>query len=119
MTGYGFVNMEESKQQVVMSKDEASMDCANSICTKTYKVENQNLIQSGTFPIDEPKHSGSNILVGEPFNFFTMSPDGDFTKNEIDLWYYSDPEFKNITTSNFAYANEDKPIIISADFHWG
>ena len=47
-----------------------------------------------------------------------MNPDGEFTKNEIMLWYYKDPNFESINTQ-FAYANEEKPLIIKTDFYWG
>ena len=47
-----------------------------------------------------------------------MNPDGDFTKNDIDLWYYKDPNFESINTY-FAYANEEKPLMIKTDFYWG
>ena len=35
------------------------------------------------------------------FDAFTvnmMNPDGEFTKNEIMLWYYKDPNFESINT---------------------
>jgi hypothetical protein len=47
-----------------------------------------------------------------------MNPDGDFTKNDISLWYYKDPNFASLS-SYFAYANEDKPLMIKTDFFWG
>lgn len=46
-----------------------------------------------------------------------MNPDGDFTANEIDLWYYKDPKISNIS-SEFAYSNEQKPILFKIDFSW-
>ena len=47
-----------------------------------------------------------------------MNPDGDFTKNSIDLFYYKDLTFSNVSSA-FAYANEEKPLIITTDFAWG
>jgi len=35
------------------------------------------------------------------FDAFTvnmMNPDGDFTKNDINLWYYKDPNFMSYNT---------------------
>ena len=57
-------------------------------------------------------------IAFDPFNVDMMDPSGDFSKNDIDLWYYKDPGFKNIS-SQFAYANEDKPIMIPTNFFWG
>lgn len=47
-----------------------------------------------------------------------MNPDGDFTANEIDLWYYKDPHISNVS-AEFAYSNEQKPLLFKADFSWG
>ena len=39
MTGYGFVQLEESKSMVVMkNKDDQALHCPNTICTKVYQV---------------------------------------------------------------------------------
>jgi len=46
-----------------------------------------------------------------------MNPDGDWSKNDIDLCYYKDVEAKKVSTS-FAYANEEKPVVVSTDFFW-
>lgn len=47
-----------------------------------------------------------------------MNPDGDFTPNGINLWYYTEPTFAN-ASATFAYSNEEKPILIATDFKWG
>jgi hypothetical protein len=47
-----------------------------------------------------------------------MNPDGDFTQNGINLWYYTEPIFGNLSAS-FAYSNEEKPILMDTDFKWG
>ena len=46
-----------------------------------------------------------------------MNPDGDFTPNGINLWYYTEPTFSNVS-STFAYSNEEKPMLIGTDFKW-
>ena len=35
----------------------------------------------------------------------------------LDLWYYKDPNFYNLSTS-YAYLNEEKPVVINTDFFW-
>jgi hypothetical protein len=47
-----------------------------------------------------------------------MNPDGDFSKNNIDIYYYRDPSFKT-TSTQFAFSNEEKPVIIETEFYWG
>jgi len=59
---------------------------------------------------------GRNIGF-EPYNVLMMNPDEDFTRNNIDLYYYKDPVFK-ATESQFAYSNEEKPVIMDTDFFW-
>ena len=46
-----------------------------------------------------------------------MDMDGEYANSNIDLYYYQEFKFKNIS-SQFAYSNEEKPIMISADFGW-
>jgi hypothetical protein len=38
-------------------------------------------------------------------------------RKNLDLWYYKDPNFYNISTS-YAYLNEEKPVVINTDFFW-
>lgn len=38
-------------------------------------------------------------------------------RKNLDLWYYKDPDFLNISTS-YAYMNEEKPVVIATDFFW-
>jgi len=63
------------------------------------------------------QEDGKNIGY-EPFNVDMMNPDEDFTKNNIDIYYYKNPQFKT-ASSQFAYSNEEKPVIIDTDFFWG
>jgi len=46
-----------------------------------------------------------------------MNPDGDYTPNNINLWYYKDLKFTEIS-AEFAYSNEEKPIIMKTNFYW-
>jgi hypothetical protein len=46
-----------------------------------------------------------------------MNPDGDYTPNNIDLHYYKEPVC-GLPSSSFAFANEEKPIIIKTQFHF-
>lgn len=55
------------------------------------------------------KTSENKNIEFRPFTVNMMNPDGDFSKNDIPIRYYKDPLFTNIT-SQFAYANEEKPI---------
>jgi hypothetical protein len=92
ITGYGFVAMEEAKQLVVMKNDEETLQCSGSICTKVYHVTNENSATIDTFDQAIVFKSNKNIEF-DPFTVNMMNPDGDFTKNDIMLWYYKDPNF--------------------------
>jgi hypothetical protein len=63
------------------------------------------------------KEDDKGNIEWAPWNILMESPDEDFPENNIDLWYYKDPVFKTIS-SQFAYANEEKPVIIGTDFFW-
>lgn len=60
---------------------------------------------------------GTKNIGFDPINIDIMNPDGDYDTNEIDIWYYKDPVFNKIS-SQFAYLNENKPLILSTDFSW-
>lgn len=109
--------MEESKQLVVMKNEDENLQCSGSICTKVYKVNNENSASIDTFEQAVVYKSNKNIEF-DGFTVNMMNPDGDFTKNDIMLWYYRDPNFESINTY-FAYANEEKPLMIKTDFYWG
>ena len=49
ITGYGFVSMEETKQLVVMKNMDENLQCNGAICTKIYKVNNENSATIDTF----------------------------------------------------------------------
>jgi hypothetical protein len=92
ITGYGFVAMEESKQLVVLKNNDEALQCAGSICTKVYKVTNENSAVIETFEQSSVYKTNKNIQF-DGFTVNMMNPDGDFTKNDIMLWYYKDPNF--------------------------
>ena len=62
--------------------------------------------------------SSKNIQF-DPFflDLLDPEPNGAPQKNDIDLHYYKDPKLTNISSS-FAFANEEKPIMIGTDFYW-
>jgi hypothetical protein len=62
--------------------------------------------------------SGTATNVGfTPFFINMMNPDGDWSKNQIDISYYKDVEAKTVSTS-FAYSNEEKPVVVATEFFW-
>jgi hypothetical protein len=118
MTGYGLVQMEDSKSVIAFKAGDESLTCKNgALCTKVYKVVNEHAATVET--IDQAQVMKKSGLIGyEPWNVYIMNPDGDFTPNTIKMWYYMDLVFSNVSTQ-FAYANEEKPLIIKTEFNWG
>jgi hypothetical protein len=108
--------MDDTKSVVNFKSDDKSLDCTNTLCTKVYTVNDEHTAESKTFKQSEMTKSGANI-AWDPFTVNMMNPDGDFTPNQIDLWYYRDINLTNIESS-FAYANENKPVIIATEFYW-
>ena len=84
---------------------------------------------------DHDERPEEHHIAFDPFNVDMMDssglkPSGDFSKNDIDptlpstlLWYYKDPgqdsRTSRVKLGQFAYANEDKPIMIPTNFFWG
>ena len=117
MKGYGFVQMEDAKSVVNYKNNDKSLDCTNTLCTKIYSVSDEHTAQTGTFKQSDMAKSAGGNIAWDPFTVNMMNPDGDFTKNQIDLWYYRDVKLTKLESS-FAYANEGKPILIGTDFYW-
>ena len=69
-----------------------------------------------TFPQAEVMKGSKNVGF-DPMNIYVMNPAQVFEPNDIDIWYYKDPIFLGIS-SQFAYINEHKPLILHADFSW-
>jgi hypothetical protein len=89
------------------------------MCTKVYKVIDEHTTSVGIFPqSDMMINNGAKNIDFEPFYLNMKNPDKDWSKNNIDLCYYKDVVAKNITSSSFAYADEEKPVVVTADFSW-
>ena len=117
LMGYGFVKIDDSKDQVALKSDSEELKCNGVTCTKSYKVIDERTAEVGTFE-QSVLLKDSQPIGFQPFTVNMMDPDGGYAENDIKIRYYKDPEFKNIS-SQFAYSNEDKPIIIDSDFYWG
>jgi hypothetical protein len=74
-------------------------------------------VEVGTFEQSLMQLGSENVGFRE-FSVSVMDPNGDFSGNNIGLHYYRDPQILN-SSSAFAFANEDKPLVLSANFYWG
>ena len=63
------------------------------------------------------KEDNSNIGFA-PWTVNMMDPAGDYAPNNINLFYYEEPKVSKMD-SEFAYADEEKLVTITADFNWG
>lgn len=115
--GYGFVQMEESKSMISLNSGNQALKCSeNSICQNIYHVDNEHSAQVGTNAQSTVTLAGQNIGFNA-WNMWIMNPDGDYTPNNINLWYYKDLVFTEIS-AQFAYSNEEKPLILKTNFNW-
>jgi hypothetical protein len=80
-----------------MKNEDVDLQCSGSICTKVYKVNNENSATIESFEQAVVYKSSKNIEF-DAFTVNMMNPDGDFTKNDIMLHYYKDPNFESINT---------------------
>jgi hypothetical protein len=118
LTGYGFVQMEASKSLATYAVNNVSMTCNGEKCSKTYTVLSENAAKCDSFEQSiVTKSDGKNIEHGA-FNLEIMDPEGAYTPNDIDLYYYKEPEVSNLS-AQYAFSNEEKPLIFTANFFWG
>lgn len=118
ISGYGFVAMDEAKSMVVMKSKGASLLCNGAECRKVYSVESENKARVDTYEQSAVMKTGGGNIGNEAWNVDMMNPDGDFAPNNIALYYYKEPVVTSVS-SGFAFANEEKPIIIKTQFHFG
>lgn len=98
--------------------DDKALQCDGNLCTKIYTVKDEHFATVETYLQEKMTKDGGANIGFEPFNVDMQNPDGDYTKNSIDLWYYKDPVFSAGISNSFAYSNEEKPILIETDFFW-
>jgi hypothetical protein len=113
MYGYGFVQSDAESAIIEMIQSNKALTIGGNPATKTYTVINEHQVKAGTFDFTQVGATGS-----KGFNFYMKNPDGYFSPNNVNLFYYTDLIFSNYS-SQFAYSNEEKPIIIGTDFSWG
>lgn len=88
----------------------------NQKCTNSYKV-----IDEHTITVKVPEKNkvtvGDQPMTNQPFNIALLDTDGEIQNNGIKLYYYREFNFSGIS-SQFAYSNEEKPLMIFTDFQW-
>jgi len=99
-------------------KDDRALQCSGTVCTKVYSVSDEHAATVEAFEQAAMMKDGGENIGFEPWYVNMENPDGDFTANGIDLRYYKDPVFNGLS-SQFAYSNEEKPVLIDTDFSWG
>jgi len=64
-----------------------------------------------------PGKNGNTIVLGSaPLEESSKS---EFRKRKfLDLWYYKEPNFQNISSTQ-VYINEEKELAVKTDFFWG
>jgi len=110
--------MDDSKSQVTYFSNNNQMMCQDGQvkCTNVYSVVDEHTIRVKV-PEQASATAGGQKVSHQPFNILMMDMDGEFVNNQIKLYYFIEFTFKNIS-AQFAYSNEEKPIMIETDFHW-
>ena len=115
--------MDDTKSQVAFMNSGNMMICKDTEadpeknCTTVYQVIDEHTIRIKVPPQKTVSASGEPIKY-QPWTVAMMDMDGEFSNTNIKLYYYNEFQYKNIS-SNFAYANEEKPLILATDFNWG
>jgi len=93
MFGYGFVQMDSDSAIVEMVQNNQALTQSGSPCTKVYTVIDEHTVKSTTF-----EASVCGAVSTKAFNFYMKNPDGYFSANNVNLFYYKDPIFSNYST---------------------
>jgi cytochrome c1 len=86
-------------------------------CVAQYKVVNERTIQVPVPDQTTVTVNGIPYDKSKPFEIAMMDMDKQFQQNGIKLYYFVEFTFKSIS-SQFAYNNEEKPLMIDTDFKW-
>jgi hypothetical protein len=98
LSGYGFVQMDDTKSVVALKSHEESLTCKDGlICTKVYRVLDEHHATVTTYE-QSGVSRGANNIGWQSWNVYMMNPDGDYTPNKIDLFYYYDIVLQNVSS---------------------
>ena len=115
VSGFGFVDTTSDNQ--LKTKFESSygeLDCSAG-CTEPANYDSKHQIISTTPAYNEVKRNGQYLSPEEPLEV-EVSVFGDkFTDNNIQVFYYDEPDFRNLNTGGVP-ANGQDPILIETDF---
>lgn len=121
--GYGMANTNDSNtMQVEFKHYDTEHKAALTIgggkpATKVYKHLNENQIETHTYPLNELEFEGKPFPPKDGFIVSIQNPAGTYDPNDIDIYYYTEPDVKK-QSSEFAYVNEEKVLLFDVDFYW-
>lgn len=108
--------MDDAKSVVGYTSQKAPLMCGADKCTNQYTVIDEHTIRVKV-PEQNAVTANGKRISNEAFEITMLDMDGEFQANGIKLYYYHEFWFKNISTQ-FAYSNEEKPIMLETDFQW-
>jgi len=99
LSGYGFVQMEDTKSLVAVKSLDENLLCKDGqLCTKIYKVTDEHHATVSTYEMAAVNRKNTSNIEWHAWNVYMMNPDGDYTPNKIDLFYYRELELLSVSS---------------------
>lgn len=111
--GFGFVNSSVTK--ALFNSSASSLQCQLQNCVKPAQfISSQELI-TPTYPQTIVNYLNSSNVLWDPMNLDAAVYEDDFTDNNVQVWYYQEPDYQGLSPDS-APANLETPIFIKTDF---
>jgi len=97
------------------SSDGGAIQCQGG-CQQAAYYDSKHQIVSNTPAFNEVKKNGHYLDLEDPLEVEVSVFNDKYTDNNIEVFYYDEPEFKQLSTGGVP-ANGQDPILIETDFH--
>lgn len=94
--GFGFVNSGEAKSLFSSPIKNNPISCSGKSCIKDAKYIDKNTLETPTYPQGVVNYRDDSNILWDPMYIDAAVYENDFTENNLDIYYYEDPDFKEI-----------------------
>ena len=91
--GFGFVNSGETKS--LETTPGPGLLCQGTKCVKDAKFIDKNTLETATYPQKDVSYGDGQNILFDPIAIEASVYENDFTENNVEIYYYSEPDYKN------------------------
>lgn len=108
------MNSGETKSK--FSNPSNPFQCSGTDCIKDATYIDKNTLETDTYPQSDVNYVSSGYNVGwDPMNIDASVYGNGFTENNVEIWYYEEPDYQGLNTDE-SPANTESPLYIKTDF---